>query len=210
MDIYTYSMYCCGGNVYTKAYKICNVTVTDFGWINENGVRYYKTARFTKTQKGAFIVEVSSDTPIPDVVKILSDTMAGGLKTDQLFYDYQYRINLLKVRGQERSKTPIPPEPGTLYKTPYLVGLEALFKMYGVTKAYSFGVFSDEKEDGVVISINITDSKAGNIIGDYMDNYTEDDTMALPEQRSMCLVANKYDISLGNLIYSDGTFYSGK
>lgn len=95
-----------------------------------------------------------------------------------------------------------------LKKTPYLLSLEGLFKKYGITKAYSYSVFNGEKEDGVVLYVNNVDITKSNIIGDYMDNYMEDETMALPEQRSLCVPANDYTEQWADLVYCDGEFYT--
>lgn len=87
----------------------------------------------------------------------------------------------------------------------YLRSLDALFRQYGVTKAYCEHPFSADKEDGVVLYADIPYS-ACDAFFKVMDNYMDNEDNAWPEMRSFCLPIKGVEIPL-HPVYLDGKFY---
>lgn len=87
----------------------------------------------------------------------------------------------------------------------YLRNLDALFKQYGVTEAFSEYHFSAEKEDGVTLYADIP-YKACDAFFRVMDRYIEDEEHAWPELRSGCLPLSAASKPL-RTVYKDGKFY---
>lgn len=87
----------------------------------------------------------------------------------------------------------------------YLRSLDALFRQYGVTKAYCEHPFSADKEDGVTLYADIPYS-ACDAFFRVMDKYIDDEENAWPEMRSGCLPISATSKPL-HTIYKDGKFY---
>lgn len=87
----------------------------------------------------------------------------------------------------------------------YLRNLDALFKQYGVTEAFSEYPFSSNKEDGVTLYADIP-YKACDDFFRVMDRYIEDEEHAWPELRSGCLPLSATSKPL-RTVYKDGKFY---
>lgn len=97
-----------------------------------------------------------------------------------------------------------------LEKDSYLEGLDVLLKKYAIQEVYTYDKFIGVKEDGLTFFVYGITFETANLLTAYVDNYMDDDTEALPEQRSSFSPTRNRIPDGAGCIYREGNFYTWK